>query len=64
MDSRENFIRATNIFQSHYCLNTKYEGKCVIERRTNKNKTRSLQFSIEALTKLGSIIDAYASTCD
>ena len=29
-----------------------------------KVKTKSLRFLIEALTKLGSFIDAYASTCD
>ena len=40
--------------------------KCVIERWNFKKKLKpkSLQFLIEALTKLGSFVDAYASTCD
>ena len=38
-NSRENSIRATDLFQSHYCIITNHETKCVMEqwiRKINK----------------------------
>ena len=65
MDSKENIIRATKLFQQPYYINATYESKCVVERWTRKiRKTKSLQFLIETSMKLGSFIDAYAFTCE
>ena len=62
MGSGDNFIRATDFFQPHYCINANYESKCVMERWTRTKEKRSSQILIKALTKLGSFIDAYGST--
>ena len=65
MDSRENSIRATNLFQLHYCINANLVIKCVMKRWTReRKKTKSLQFLVKTLTKLGSFIVAYTSPCE
>ena len=46
---------------THYCINSNYENRCVMERWTIKYPN-SLQILIEVLTKPGSIINGYAST--